>query len=350
MAHNTQPQPPFFIGVDVGGTTIKVGIVDDNGRSLSKSVVPTEVKQPPEIGMANLERCVRDAVQQSGLTMDDMHSVGLATPGTMDIAAGMLLTPGNLPAWHGFQIRQHVQNRLQKPTVLQNDANAAAFGEFWVGTARDAPSAVMWTLGTGVGCGIIIHDVVIEGQHSHGGESGHMIVQMDGGRSNVDGRCGTLEAYCSATALVKRCREAIEAGADSSLRATLDAGQEITAKLIADAAEAGDELADRLVMDTARILGVATVSLMHTIDPSMILIGGAMTFGRHDNIIGRRFLQRLKDEVHALAFPIPAAKTRIDYAILGGDAGYIGAAGCARQRFTGKTPSGATAEQRAYPC
>lgn len=150
--------------------------------------------------------------------------------------------------------------------------------------------------------------------------------------------------------LVKRCREAIEAGADSSLRATLDAGQEITAKLIADAAEAGDELADRLVMDTARILGVATVSLMHTIDPSMILIGGAMTFGRHDNIIGRRFLQRLKDEVHALAFPIPAAKTRIDYAILGGDAGYIGAAGCARQRFTGKTPSGATAEQRAYPC
>lgn len=129
-----------FIGVDVGGTTIKVGIVDDNGRSLSKSVVPTEVKQPPEIGMANLERCVRDAVQQSGLTMDDMHSVGLATPGTMDIAAGMLLTPGNLPAWHGFQIRQHVQNRLQKPTVLQNDANAAAFGEFWVGTARDAPS------------------------------------------------------------------------------------------------------------------------------------------------------------------------------------------------------------------
>lgn len=350
MTNNTQRQPPFFIGVDVGGTTIKVGVVDDNGRSLSKCVVPTEAKQPPEVGMANLERCVRDAVQQSGLTMEDMHSVGLATPGTMDIAGGMLLTPGNLPAWHGFQIRQHVANRLQKPTVLQNDANAAAFGEFWVGTAHDAPSTVMWTLGTGVGCGIIIHDVIIEGQHSHGGESGHMIVQMDGGRLNVDGRYGTLEAYCSATALVKRCREAIEAGADSSLRATLDAGQELTAKLIADAAEAGDELADRLVLDTARVLGVATVSIMHTIDPSMILIGGAMTFGRHDNPIGRKFLQRIKDEIKTRAFPIPAAKTRIDYASLGGDAGYIGAAGCARQRFTGKTPSGATAEQHAYPC
>lgn len=350
MTNNAQPQPPFFIGIDVGGTTIKVGVVDDNGRSLSKCVVPTEAKQPPEVGMANLERCVRDAVQQSGLTMHDMHSVGLATPGTMDIAGGMLLTPGNLPAWHGFQIRQHVQNRLQKQTVLQNDANAAAFGEFWVGTAHDAPSTVMWTLGTGVGCGIIIHDVIIEGQHSHGGESGHMIVQMDGGRLNVDGRYGTLEAYCSATAIVKRCQEAIDAGAETSLKLNLAEGEQLTAKLIAEAAEAGDELADRLVLDTARILGVATVSIMHTIDPSMILIGGAMTFGRHDNPIGRKFLQRVKDEVKARAFPIPAAKTRIDYAMLGGDAGYIGAAGCARQRFTGKTPSGPTAEQHAYPC
>ena len=342
--------PPFFMGVDVGGTTIKIGIVDDMGQSMSKVVVPTEAQQAVEVGMANLERCAHESVQQAGLTMDDIHSIGLATPGTMDIAAGTLLTPGNLPRWHHFPIRQHVADRLKKPTVLQNDANAAAFGEFWVGTAHDAPSAVMWTLGTGVGCGIIIHDVIIEGQHSHGGESGHMIVQMDGGRRNVDGRFGTLEAYCSATALVKRCLEAIEAGAETSLKSLLEAGQELTAKLIADAAEAGDELADRLVVDTARILGVATVSIMHTVDPSMILIGGAMTFGRHDNIIGRRFLQRVKDEVLARAFPIPAAKTRIDYAMLGGDAGYIGAAGCARQRFTGKTPSGSTAQQHAYPC
>jgi len=205
MTEHSQFQAPFFIGVDVGGTTIKVGVVDDNGRPMSKCVVPTEPRQPVEVGMANLERCVRDAVQQSGLSMSDIHSVGLATPGTMDITGGTLLEPGNLPTWHFFPIRQHVADRLQKRTVLQNDANAAAFGEFWVGTAGDAPSVVMWTLGTGVGCGIIIHDVIIEGQHSHGGESGHLIVQMDGGRRNVNGQFGTLEAYCSATALVKRC-------------------------------------------------------------------------------------------------------------------------------------------------
>ena len=336
----TQFQAPFFVGVDVGGTTIKVGVVDDNGRPMSKCVVPTEARKPVEIGMANLERCVHEAIQQCGLTMHDINSIGLATPGPMDIGGGKLLEPGNLPTWHYFPIREHVADRLQKQTVLQNDANAAAFGEFWIGTAQDAPSVVMWTLGTGVGCGIIIHDVVIEGQHSHGGESGHLVVQMDGGRRNVNGQYGTLEAYCSATALVSRCREALDAGRESSLRAAISSGQELTAKVIDEAAEAGDELADELILDTARILGVATVSMMHTIDPSMILIGGAMTFGRNDNPVGRRFLQRLKDEVKARAFPIPYAKTRIDYASLGGDAGFIGAAGCARQRFTGKTPSG----------
>ena len=336
----SQFQAPFFVGVDVGGTTIKVGVVDDNGKPMSKSVVPSESRRPVGVGMENLERCVHESIQQCGLAMSDINSIGLATPGPMDITGGKLLEPGNLPTWHYFPIRQHVADRLQKQTVLQNDANAAAFGEFWVGTAHDAPSVVMWTLGTGVGCGIIIHDVVIEGQHSHGGESGHLIMQMDGGRKNVNGQYGTLEAYCSATALVKRCHELLDAGRESSLRAVVASGQELTAKLIDEACEAGDVLADELILDTARILGVATVSMMHTIEPCMVLIGGAMTFGRNDSPVGRRFLQRLKDEVKTRAFPIPYAKTRIDFATLGEDAGFIGAAGCARQRFTGKTPSG----------
>ncbi len=329
-------QGPFFIGVDVGGTNIKAGVVDDLGRPLSKCSVPTEARQPVEIGVANIERAIHGAVTKSGLTMNDMHSIGLATPGTMDIPAGRLLEPGNLPTWHYLPIRQIIADGFSKPTVLKNDADAAAYGEFWVGTAHDAPSLVMWTLGTGVGCGIIIHDVIIEGQHSHGGESGHIIVQMDGGRENVNGHFGTLEAYCSATALVKRCRESLAAGRESTLRAPLAAGQELSARAIADAAESGDTLAVELVLETARVLGIGTVTMMHTIDPSVILIGGAMTFGRNETTLGRRFLQRLKDEVKARAFPIPAAQTRIDYASLGGDAGFIGAAGCARWRFTGK--------------
>ncbi len=350
MAQRPGFHAPFFMGVDVGGTTIKIGIVDDRGQSLSRVVVPTEAQKPVEVGMANLERCALESVEHAGLTMDDIHSVGLATPGTMDITAGMLLTPGNLPTWHHFPIRQAVADRLKKPTVLQNDANAAAFGEFWVGTAHDVPSAVMWTLGTGVGCGIVIHDVIIEGQHSHGGESGHNIVQMDGGRKNVDGRFGSLEGYCSATALVKRCQEALDAGSPSSLKAQIEAGQPLNPKMIGAAAEAGDELADQLIMETARVLGVATVTMMHTIDPSMILIGGAMTFGRNDNPVGRKFLQRIKDEVKARAFPFLSERTLIDFAKLGGDAGYIGAAGCVRLKLTGKSASGPSMQNHSYPC
>jgi glucokinase len=113
------------------------------------------------------------------------------------------------------------------------------------------------------------------------------------------------------------------------------AGQELTPLLIAQAAEQGDRLADELIMDTARYMGVGTTTLMHTIDPDMVLFGGAMTFGAGETELGRRFLQTIKDEVHIRAFPVPYAKTKLDFATLGGDAGYIGAAGCARLKFGG---------------
>jgi glucokinase len=125
--------------------------------------------------------------------------------------------------------------------------------------------------------------------------------------------------------------EALDAGRESRLQEHLRAGTEITPLLIGQAAEQGDALADELVLETARCMGVGTVTVMHVIDPEMVLIGGAMTFGRNETELGRRFLQRIRDEVKARAFPVPAAKCRIDYATLGGDAGYIGAAGCARK-------------------
>ncbi|HSG69391.1 MAG TPA: ROK family protein, partial [Planctomycetaceae bacterium] len=134
------------------------------------------------------------------------------------------------------------------------------------------------------------------------------------------------------TALKHRCREALDEGTPSILTAWLNEGKELTPLLIADAAERGDELSEKLIMETAMYIGVGTTSVMHTIDPNMILIGGAMTFGRDETPLGRRFLQRIKDEVKARAFPIPYQNTLIEYATLGGDAGYIGSAGYARRK------------------
>ena len=244
-----------------------------------------------------------------------------------------MLEPPNLPGWDYFPVRQRTEEALGIQTVLQNDANAAAYGEFWAGAAKEDESSVFWTLGTGIGCGIIIGDLIIEGRHSHGAECGHIIVQMDHGRLCGTGQYGTLEAYCGAKALVKRCQEGLTAGQASILSRWLGEGQELTPLLIAAAAEQGDKFADDLIMETARIMGVGTVSLMHTIDPDMVVFGGAMTFGAENTELGRRFLNEIQAEVKKRAFPIPYSKTVLKYASLHNDAGFIGAAGCAKLKF-----------------
>jgi glucokinase len=185
---------------------------------------------------------------------------------------------------------------------------------------------VLFTLGTGVGGGIIIGDLVVEGEHSHGAEIGHMKIEMSNPRQCGCGRWGCLEAYASATGVVKRAREAIaEAGGLSLLRPFLQEEAELTAKDIFNAAAAGDTLAQKIVDETAFYLAVGATNLMHTIDPDMIVFGGGMIAA------GPSFLERIQAHVKKLAFPVPAEKTQIRYAQLGSDAGFIGAAACARQ-------------------
>jgi glucokinase len=184
----------------------------------------------------------------------------------------------------------------------------------------------MFTLGTGIGCGIVDHGRIIEGRHSHGAECGHIIIQMENARQCSCGQYGHLEAYASATALVKRAQEAVEGGTDSLLRKHAQGGT-LSARTIDEAAQAGDELARRLMRETAHYLAVGAVCLMHTIDPDIILFGGGMIAA------GEPFLNDIRSDIQKMAFPVPATKTRISYAGLGGDAGFIGAAGCARMAF-----------------
>jgi len=328
----TNSSSQYFVGIDVGGTNIKCGIVNGAGETLARVQSPTNAKLGPECGVETITSAVRQALAESKISLEEILQIGVATPGTMDIQAGLLLDPPNLPGWQNFPIRQRIADYFEKPTILQNDANAAAYGEFWQGAAQNARSLVFWTLGTGIGCGIIIGDTIIEGANSHGSECGHIIIEMDNGRPCDTGQYGTLEAYASAKSLIRRCQEALGAGAKSILHEQ-SRKEELTPLLIAKAAEAGDQLANDLIMESARCLGVGTTSLIHTINPDMVLFGGAMTFGRHESELGRRFLQKIRDEVKLRAFPVPAEKTIIDYALLGGNAGYIGAAGCAKLNY-----------------
>ncbi|MEX0701610.1 MAG: ROK family protein [Planctomycetales bacterium] len=329
------PQSPHdrcYLGIDLGGTNVKVGVVNDEGRPLARRKRPTDSQRGPEAGVANICRCADEAIARSGVPPEAIRAIGVATPGTMDIPAGMLLHPHNLPGWDDVPIRDLIGAHFGKPAFLQNDANAAAYGEYWVGAGRKSNSMVMWTLGTGIGCGIIIGDLIVEGEHSCGSECGHVIIEMDNGRYCDTGQYGTLEAYTGAKYLVQRAHEALETGRESTLNAQLAAGVELTPLIISQAAGAGDALADELIMESARYMGIGTTTVMHTIDPDHVLIGGAMTFGRNDTELGRRFIERIREEVRRRAFPIPAAKTVIDYAQLGEEAGYIGAAGWARRK------------------
>lgn len=314
---------PYYLGIDLGGTSIKSGVVDEEGRPLSSVNVPTEAARGPDVGLRNMAEAGRQAVAVSGVGWAEIAAVGLGSPGTMDIPSGMLLDPPNLPGWDNLPIRDRLSDLLGMPVAFQNDGNAAAFGEYWAGAGRGVESLVLFTLGTGIGCGIIDHGRILQGRHSDGGECGHIIIQMENGREHPPGYFGRLEAYASATALVLRAIEAIESGETTSLAAVHAAGT-ITAHVIDDHSKAGDPLAGRLMRDTARYLAVGAVTLMHTIDPDIVLFGGGMIAS------GQAFLDDIRANIKKMAFPVPAARTRIEYAQLGSAAGFIGAAGWAR--------------------
>jgi len=324
-------QMPLFVGIDVGGTNIKLGLVDDRGRTLAYRSIPTEADRGAEDASRRMAEGVARLLEQAGANKNNVARVGLATPGPMDIPSGMLFQPGNLRAWWNFPIRDRVSEHCGLLVRFANDANAAAYGEYWRGAGTECHSLVLLTLGTGIGGGIIVGDTLIEGAHSCGSECGHVLIDPrdDARRDSLD-KTGSLEAYCGAYALVARTNEALGAGRTSTLADRRAAGESITPLLIAEAAEAGDLLAREIVMDTAHYLALGIVTLIHTIDPDSVVLGGAMTFGGAGHPLGEAFLERIRDDVRPRLLQTLRDPLRIDFAQLGSDAGYIGAAGLAR--------------------
>lgn len=331
---------PFFVGVDLGGTNMKIGVVDDDAETLAYLVIPTEVEKGPVDATRRMSDGILSAIRQAGLQHDDIVRVGLGSPGTMDIPQGKFVKPANFPGWEDFAIRDTLAEFCGIPVSYDNDANAAAFGESWVGSGRDYNSMLLLTLGTGVGCGIVINGHTLIGEHSHAGESGHNIVDpSDDARLCNCGKRGHLEAYAGATGVARRTYDMLEAKMPTSLHKRIDVETMTTLdksklpKLVWEEAKAGDELSLGVIRETAKWLAVGVATLMHTIDPHCILIGGAMTFGGPGDPIGDMFLETLKREIAKRVYPILAQQTVIKYAELGADAGYLGAAGIARADY-----------------
>jgi len=327
-------QPPLFVGVDVGGTNVKLGLVDDAGRTIARRSLPTEQDRGAEDGCRRIAAAVKSMVSEAGAQPAEVVRAGVATPGPIDLPRGMILRPGNMPGWWDFPIRQRAGELLGLPVTFANDSNAAAYGEYWRGAGEHFASMVLLTLGTGVGGGIIVGDMLIEGAHSCGSECGHILIDPhdDAPRDSL-GKSGSLESYCNAAAVVARTLAALETGAPTTLAAKRAAGERITPRLVATAAEGGDELARRVVMETAHWLAIGIVSLVHTIDPDAVVLGGAMNFGGQPSPLGRAFLQKVRDVARPRLLEPLRDAVRIEFATLGGDAGYIGAAGLARLEY-----------------
>ncbi|MFO1062398.1 MAG: ROK family protein [Pirellulales bacterium] len=326
---------PFFIGIDVGGTNIKIGLVDDLGRTLGYEEIETHESDGPQQAVDRAAAVCARVAEPLKAVGGSVSQIGLGVPGTMDIPNGLFLEPPNLPHWWHFPVRDAVSRACGLPVSFINDANAASFGEFWVGTGAKDNSLVLLTLGTGVGGGIITDGHLINGKNSFGSECGHLIVDShpDARLCVWGGGRGQLEAYASASAVAQRAEEGLRGGATSSLTALAMAGKSITAKRVYEAAESGDAFSLQVIDETAFYLGIGITSIVHLTDPGLVVLGGAMNFGGNKSPVGRRFLNKIREVFAERTFPNVLAGTVIDFASLGGDAGYIGAAGFARKEF-----------------
>lgn len=307
----------YAIGVDLGGTNLKAGLVDMDGRIHHRFSIKTDYNASPQAISDQIFKLIHDIISVSQLNISSITGIGLGSPGLIDKRGETILFSPNLPQWRNIPIKHLITKRFVVPCILENDANAAAWGEKWVGVAREASSMVMLTIGTGIGGGIIIENRLWRGVNNAAAEIGHMIIDIDGPKCNC-GNNGCIEAYASATAMVRRFKELLSSGVSSSLKDS----QEITAKMINDAAMQGDKASLDIIKETGQYLGIAIINIMHILNPEVIVLAGGMTGS------GELLMEPVRQVVKQKAFEASYKDTKIVFSQLGNDAGIIGAAGC----------------------
>lgn len=320
-----------FIGIDVGGTAIKLGWIRHDGSRLAETSLATDPEASPSKA---IQEMVNPISEWTATKTNVVRAIGLGTPGPLDLKNGLILTPSNLPGWWHYPIRQELASATGYPVTFANDANAAAFGEYWQGAGRDCAGLVLLTLGTGVGGGIVVDGQLITGGTGHAAECGHSTVDFsDGARMCPCGLRGHLEAYASATAVAKIATElTAQQGSNGQVLAeTLATSGTITAFDVYRAASVGDNNALMIIDGVADSLARGITNLAFTVDPDLVLLGGAMNFGGKADPVGQRFLQGIRSNVKRNVFVQIADNLKIDFAELGGSAGWIGAAGLAKR-------------------
>jgi len=306
----------LIFAVDLGGTHLRAATVDCGGKIHFRAKQSTPQGSDPGEIVGAVVQAVDEYRSDLGDEPDRLRAISLVVPGTVNVEKGTVVKAPNLPCLDGFPLAAALTNDLHLPTILENDANAAAVGEMWQGAAQGCRTIICVTLGTGVGGGIILDGELWRGVDGAAAEIGHMCVDPFGGVACTCGSRGCLEVFASATAIVRMTREASPRYPDSMLHASRD----LTAETIFEAGLKGDELALAIFRRMGVYLGIGLANLINILNPQMIVIGGGVENGWD------LFQKHMLHEVEERAFPLLAARVKIERAKCGDDAGLLGAA------------------------
>lgn len=306
------------IGVDVGGTGIQIGVINEKHQIVAESSIPTRINLPFEEQVFQIADCIISTVKEAGFAEKDIESVGVGIPGIASSDSGEIIKCTNM-GWNHVPFRDVFAKRLQKPVFIENDANVAALAESVIGVSAGTSSSVFITIGTGIGSGIIINGKIWKGAHGIGGELGHVILAL-GGVPCTCGNHGCLERYCSATALIRMAREAASAHPESLLLKAVDQDpSRIEAKTVFDCARQQDPVAVNLFQRFISNISQAIASIVNLLDPEIIVLGGGVSKAGHELL--DPIVEEYPQYVIFRDQPLPQVKL----AVLGSEAGIIGA-------------------------
>jgi glucokinase len=317
----------WLVGIDLGGTTIKMAFVNMYGEIVHKWEINTDISDQGKNITTDIAKSIDQKLNELGLHKNKLLGIGMGAPGPVQIATGLVYEAVNL-GWKNYPLKDLLEMETSLPAIIDNDANIAAIGEMWKGAGEGAKDLICVTLGTGVGGGIIANGQIIHGVNGAGGEIGHITSIPEGGAPCNCGKTGCLETIASATGIVRMAKEKLAiTDMKSSLRRIFEENGSVTSKDVFDAAKENDALALEIIDEVTFHLGLALAHLANGLNPEKIVIGGGVSKA------GSILAEKVEKYVKRFAFPRVAETITVSIATLGNDAGVIGGAWLAKNKF-----------------
>ena len=307
------------IGIDVGGTNVKIALVDGEGKIIYSNSVPTYAQMGYEYTVNNIKQAIRDLMKETNTDAKEIEGIGFDFPGQVDYKTGVVKLAPIIPGWVNVPIAQMIEEEFNIPTRIDNDVRCAALGELKFGAGKGCENFVCITVGTGIGSGLVINGQLVRGAANAAGEIGHIKLQMNGGPICGCGDTGCLEAFASGPSIVAMAQEYLKGGKSTKFREMAGADGEITPYIVAKAAEAGDPVAKRIFEIVGTYIGMGLVSVINLLNPEKVIIGGGVAAA------GDLLLDPIRKTIKERAMVVAGNSVEIVPAELGNSAGVIGA-------------------------